>query len=354
MIRSLNSLRFILILMIVISHSTLPISQGLHDYLGECAVAIFFVISGFVLSLSKGDKLQKGELSNKQFFLSRIIKLYPLHLLILALLIPLNWRIHQLGSIYQTIAQVLLLQCWYPSHDFMSTLNAATWFISDLIFFYLIFKYLYCWIMRYSWLCLAPIIAIYMTAYIILSIHTHTDYSGGYIYCFPPFRIIDFTIGILLYKFSFSTNGKKLSSYIKTSLTSWKIHVSDSFLMLLLTGMFLISIHCPPNIRCSTIYWLPSAIIVFYTATIDKCKGWLSDILHHPKLQWLGSISFEIFLCHNLCFRIIQSIFLRIYGEDNPYLGLQFILSLLFTILTAWIAKRYFTIPIHQKLQKRL
>lgn len=86
MIRTLNSLRFILILMIVISHSTLPISQDLINYLGEFPVAIFFVISGFVLSLSKGEKLQKEVLGNRNFFLSRIIKLYPLHILILAIL----------------------------------------------------------------------------------------------------------------------------------------------------------------------------------------------------------------------------------------------------------------------------
>lgn len=58
MIRTLNSLRFILILMIVISHSTLPISQDLINYLGEFPVAIFFVISGFVLSLSKGPNFR--------------------------------------------------------------------------------------------------------------------------------------------------------------------------------------------------------------------------------------------------------------------------------------------------------
>lgn len=68
MIRTLNSLRFILILMIVISHSTLPISQDLINYLGEFPVAIFFVISGFVLSLSKGEKLQKEVLGNRNFF----------------------------------------------------------------------------------------------------------------------------------------------------------------------------------------------------------------------------------------------------------------------------------------------
>ena len=69
MIRTLNSLRFILILMIVISHSTLPISQDLINYLGEFPVAIFFVISGFVLSLSKGEKLQKEVYWETEIFL---------------------------------------------------------------------------------------------------------------------------------------------------------------------------------------------------------------------------------------------------------------------------------------------
>lgn len=101
MIRTLNSLRFILILMIVISHSTLPISQDLINYLGEFPVAIFFVISGFVLSLSKGEKLQKEVLGNRNFFLSRIIKLYPLHILILAILILMDWRLGRILPWYR-------------------------------------------------------------------------------------------------------------------------------------------------------------------------------------------------------------------------------------------------------------
>lgn len=140
MIRTLNSLRFILILMIVISHSTLPISQDLINYLGEFPVAIFFVISGFVLSLSKGEKLQKEVLGNRNFFLSRIIKLYPLHILILAILILMDWRLGRILPWYQILSHSLLIQTWYPAHDFMAHLNAATWFISDLIFFYLIFN----------------------------------------------------------------------------------------------------------------------------------------------------------------------------------------------------------------------
>lgn len=159
MIRTLNSLRFILILMIVISHSTLPISQDLINYLGEFPVAIFFVISGFVLSLSKGEKLQKEVLGNRNFFLSRIIKLYPLHILILAILILMDWRLGRILPWYQILSHSLLIQTWYPAHDFTAHLNEATWFISDLIFFYLIFKYLYAWIMRHFWLYLLATIS---------------------------------------------------------------------------------------------------------------------------------------------------------------------------------------------------
>ena len=118
--------------------------------------------------------------------------------------------------------------------------------------------------------------------------------------------------------------------------------------------MFFLSIHCNPNIRCAIIYWIPSAITVFYFTARDQGKGCFIRIFHNKLLLWLGSISFEIFLCHNLCFRIIQSIFLKRYGEGNPHQEFQFILSLAFIILTAWIAKKAIVLPIQHQLQKYL
>ena len=354
MIRTLNSLRFILILMIVISHSTLPISQDLINYLGEFPVAIFFVISGFVLSLSKGEKLQKEVLGNRNFFLSRIIKLYPLHILILAILILMDWRLGRILPWYQILSHSLLIQTWYPAHDFMAHLNAATWFISDLIFFYLIFKYLYAWIMRHSWLYLLVTISIYMAVYISISLCAQADYSAGYIYAHPLFRMIDFMIGILLYKVCRAEKGKKLIDKIIKPTSLWQVSLSDMGVVLLFIAMYFLSIHCNPNIRCAIIYWIPSAITVFYFTARDQGKGCFIRIFHNKLLLWLGSISFEIFLCHNLCFRIIQSIFLKRYGEGNPHQEFQFILSLAFIILTAWIAKKAIVLPIQHQLQKYL
>lgn len=349
MIRTLNSLRFFLILMIVISHSTLPIPQGLKDCLGECPVSIFFIISGFVLSLSKGEMLEKGELNNKQFFLSRILKLYPLHLGIIAITLPLDWRLGHLVPWYQILAQALLIQCWYPSHDFGAAPNAPTWFLSDIIFFYLIFKYLYRWIIKNSWRKISPAIGIYMLFYLILATSVKNDYSSGYIYIYPTFRMIDFCIGILLYKFCISSIGKRLFETISHHLTAFQSNLTAILIIFLLYGTYELSLNSQPNIRCAALYWLPSAIIVFYIASADKSKGWLIAILHNKQLLWLGGISFEIFLCHSLCYRIVQSIFLRIYGEDIPILGGQFCISLAQTILVAWIAKKYIVMPIYNK-----
>ena len=349
MIRTLNSMRFILILMIVISHSTLPITQGLKDYLGEYAVAIFFVISGFVLSLGKGEKLEEEKTSNRQFFFSRIIKIFPLHLIVLVIIILLDWRLGHLGTWYQTLAQCFLVQCWVPSHHFIATLNGATWFLSDIMFFYLIFKYLYHWGMNYSWAKILPILSIYMVFYIILSLSAHSDYSNGYIYFYPPFRMIDFIFGILLYKSTFINKSRKT---IFSNITLWKANLADIVIVMLFVGMYYLSIYTIPNIRCSILYWIPSVITVYYIMYSDTSIGWLTKILHNKQLLWLGGISFEIYLCHGLCFRIIQSIFLKIFGEDIPYLGLQFIISIIFTIVTAWVAKKYIVSPLYNKIYK--
>lgn len=351
MIRTLNSLRFILILMIVISYSTLPMSQGLHDYLGEYPVAIFFVISGFVLSLSKGEKLQNGEMSNKQFFLSRIFKLYPLHLVIIAIILPLDWLLGHLAPWYQILTHALLIQCWYPDHDFVLALNAPMWFISDIIFFYLIFKYLYRWIMTISWKIILPVMGIYMMSYIVLSFKMQGDYSAGFIYFYPPFRIIDFMLGIILYRFYRSEWSRKISAHILSFSSAGKAHIPDTLLVLMLAGMYYLSVHSNPNFRCAALYWASSIIVVFYVTAIDKGKGWLASLLHNRQLLWLGSISMEIFFIHGLSFRIIQSIFLRIYGEDIPILGGQFCIALLLTIVMAWGAKRYIVTPVNNKLK---
>lgn len=344
MIRTLNSLRFILIMMVVVSHSTLPISQAMKDYLGECPVAIFFVVSGFVLALSKGEKLRKGEMGNGKFFLSRAVKLYPLHLLLLAVTFLFDWRLGHIGTWYQTLAHAMLLQCWIPTHQFALAYNGVAWFISDIIFFYLVFKYLYGWIINNSWGRILSVMGVYMAGYVLLSFKVHGDYSSGFVYFFPLFRLIDFMLGILVYKFYISQSGKALYRRIG-SLSSLNASVLAVFGVAMMVGMYPLSMHCNPNFRCAALYWIPSVLTLYYMVSCDNGWGWLTRLLHSRLLLWGGSVSMEIFLCHLLVLRLVQSVFVRIYGEDIPCLTLQFFVALLLTLLMALGTKKYVVKP---------
>ena len=233
----------------------------------------------------------------------------------------------------------------------ISRIHGCFKWISDIIFFYLIFKYLYRFIIRNSWRTILPILSIYMIGYILLCFSTTKDYSAGYIYFYPPFRLIDFCLGICLYKFYQSTKGQNLSEKIAKGISCWQAFITDTIIVLMIATMYELAIHSNPNFRCAALYWLSSIILVFYTVSIENGKGWLSYLLHNKILFWLGNYSFEIYLWHMLCFRIIQSITLRIYGEDISYSGIQFMISLSFTILMSWISKKYIVIPTYNKLK---
>lgn len=91
MIKSLISLRGIFILFIFLHHA------GVYAGGGSMAVAFFFVLSGFSMTLGYKDRVLKPEFSYKQYIARRCIKFYPLHWITLIADIPyvlmgvLNW-----------------------------------------------------------------------------------------------------------------------------------------------------------------------------------------------------------------------------------------------------------------------
>ena len=78
MIKNLQALRFVFSFTILVSHLL-----G-HKYstfgLGEYGVDGFFVLSGFVLSVAYGHKIDKSLFSTRYFFIKQWLKLYPLHI----------------------------------------------------------------------------------------------------------------------------------------------------------------------------------------------------------------------------------------------------------------------------------
>jgi exopolysaccharide production protein ExoZ len=88
-VAGIQALRFMAALMVVITHVSFFLNSRVDAAFtiwnaGTQGVALFFVISGFVISLSM-TKLEKSANAAKHFFLLRIIRIAPLYWLINAL-----------------------------------------------------------------------------------------------------------------------------------------------------------------------------------------------------------------------------------------------------------------------------
>lgn len=56
---------------------------------GNLSVTFFFIVSGFLLSYSYGDRIVNGAVTSDKFFIKRVAKVYPLHLIGFVLSLPL-------------------------------------------------------------------------------------------------------------------------------------------------------------------------------------------------------------------------------------------------------------------------
>ncbi len=109
------------------------------------AVDFFFILSGFVLSAAY-ERKASSENFYRSFIIDRVARLYPLHVLILLLLIPVNllfyWTSHgqllengwsyQDGRIYTLLLNLLLLQ--NIGLNTAGSWNAPSWSISVEMF----------------------------------------------------------------------------------------------------------------------------------------------------------------------------------------------------------------------------
>lgn len=121
MIETLQSLRFIFMMMIFMSHFAYR-DIGAFDAGGDCGVSFFFLLSGFVCSWGYGGKIENGTFHYGRFLWKRFKKLYPLHLICLLFFLlvshaPLDEKV---------LLNVLLLQSWIPDIDYYFACNSVS------------------------------------------------------------------------------------------------------------------------------------------------------------------------------------------------------------------------------------
>ncbi len=106
---------------------------------GFVAVVYFFLLSGFILTITYQSVLERtGALDRRQFWIARLARIYPLYAfaLLMTVLVQILFYTTPVTPV-QLLASITLVQAWFPG--LASTLNGPGWSLSVEVFFYALF-----------------------------------------------------------------------------------------------------------------------------------------------------------------------------------------------------------------------
>lgn len=287
MIKSLQSVRFIFALMIFLHHAVFPITA-----LGAFPVTFFLILSGFVLM--KGNNC--GVMNNSQvlpFLHRRIRKVYPVHILCLLIAIVVCLIIRKPIDWVGIIPNIFLLHGWIPDNRFYFSGNSVSWYLSVIVFCYIIFPYLAKLIKRWRWRFMLPILTIYFAAMLFVP----SNYVHAIIYINPLFRIVDFSLGVWLFHICNDGSIENVTSRLKKMSRSEKTMIEFLFFILSIV-LILISLNVEKRFLYACYWWIPSLLIIFILYTNDENGGIITIILNSKQLVFLGSLSFVFYMLH--------------------------------------------------------
>jgi peptidoglycan/LPS O-acetylase OafA/YrhL len=336
-VRSLTGLRGVAALWVVLFHYFTPVflTSPLLCILGHgyLAVDLFFVLSGFVLCLNYSNFFVNG-VTGKQYwnFLSRrIARIYPLYFVTLVIatilvvrhLLPF-WGMHFTPAL---LANVFLVQ----NLGFWQSVDVPAWSISVEWISYLIFPVLmFCIFARKAAVRWGLLLLSLVT---IVGLYTWNLNHGGWPKAFDitagPASIArgltEFTLGVLSYRALTTPFGQRISRH------PWAANGITVLIAILLA------------FRGSDIFLV--FLYPFFILSLLKGSTLVSRILGSRVLEYLGLISFSVYLVHTLLTPFLGWIdaWMRSHGRSHAH---TFAVAITLPVLLLLSSLTYYSIEV--------
>lgn len=289
--------------------------------MGAVFMTAFFMLSGFVLFLTyrERDLLKNDALKN--FYLKRVFGIFPLYLIVAALYVVTLGQ----ESVFQNLVllpiEVLGLQSVF-STLFPVSHNGGTWFISCLLFAYLVFPLMQEIVKQMStrakWIVLTICTAILFWSPLV--VHTFKTDS---IYSNPFFRGLEFFIGVLLCSLPIRAGIAKI-------LATWKAFVVE---ILLLVAGISIAIRLNVFVGNYMLYdWIVIPLFAFMIITLAGLKS--PSLQGSAVLRYASAASYAFFLAQTFNTEIENWLFATC-GIQNNVLQIALSVSLCTVIAVA-------------------
>ena len=343
MIRPLTSLRLLFALMVFASHCNI-ISDTFDTPLlteGYVGVSFFFVLSGFIIAYSYDKRFASGTISKSSFWVARVARIYPLHIVMLMVAALLGtyslsngwgaWLAH-------FVPNLVLCQAYIPSADYYFAFNSPSWSLCCEQFFYLLFPLLVPLLHRPR--SLRRLFALSAIVVVIGMYLTPEASARDIWYVNPLARFPDFLLGMWVYQIA----SREQSTPLSRSQATW----SECGAVALFVLFYTLSVHVPQVYRYSCYYWLPIAWVIYI---FSLQRGRLSQLLSCPPLVWGGEISFGFYLIHQLLLRLYIEAERYLHLSLSPYIAVGALLLL--TLLLSALSYRYFEQPANRLVKRR-
>ncbi|MCE8622009.1 acyltransferase [Bacteroides fragilis] len=344
MINTLTSLRLIFALMVFGAHCyVIDDFFDLHFFKeGFVGVSFFFVLSGFIIAYNYQKKLSESRMTKRSFWVARIARIYPLHVLTLLIAAALggyviasgftDWSKHFLASLTLTNAYI-------PKADYFFSFNSPSWSLCCEQLFYFCFPFLVPMAKNYKGLfCVFLISAILV---IVGMYFTPESDIKGYWYVNPIARFPDFIVGMLLFQLYDRLKNK--------NITSFQGSIIEIISIVLFLVFYLYAAEVPKVYRYSCYYWLPIAFILI---SFSLQKGWVSRLLSNRILVIGGEISFSFYLIH--LFVLLS--YAEWQKENNFHIVWYVSIPILFCVIVSLslLSYYYFEKPMNRRIRALL
>ena len=336
-ILTLQSMRFIFCILILINHFFESTGKLHFYYGGDAGVTFFFILSGFVLSMGCGASIKNGTFKYIQFLRKRLTKIYPLHLVTFTIALCMSFVAGVKFNITKTILHVFMLQEFTLSEDMLRYGTGLSWFLGALFFCYLLFPFLY----RQLIISRNKVFGALLTIYILLALSIESCCNNSaiddFMFAFPPLRVIDFAVGIIAYRLYTAPFSIHFRQWIDRQ-SATKLSILEIIIVVSVSALTYIP-YCllPSWIRFAPLFWLPFSLLIYWFAISSNNKGIITKLLSQRALVFLGNISFEIYMLHGIVITAFVFVWGRLFGYDTVCNPILFAICIVLSNVAAYL-----------------
>jgi peptidoglycan/LPS O-acetylase OafA/YrhL len=352
-ILSLTGARFFACLFVVLFHTeyvwldqTTLIDGPIRNIMksGFSGVGFFFILSGFVLGYRYGG--ETADFPYHRYFVARFARIYPALFFSLLVAAPValaaglapdgDLTLGGLGPVESVVITFLgnaaVLSAWFPKIAYW---NYPAWSLACEVFFYALFP-AFCVLVwkggeRAAWVSCAGLV---VACALLQSLALDGPIPIETVFVFPPFRFLQFGIGVVLAR-AFLLSKRERSSALAMVP------------MLVLLVVFALSNRFSRDYLHTGWIDIASLLTIYFLA---QRGSFLTRLLSHPWLLLLGESSYSLYLLHVPLRDTTRAVVNRVEVLQQLPQELIFFTFLLFSILASVLTFKYLEAPARRRI----